>query len=298
MRFIISLIFLLLCICSAAQDTTVPVVAPVDTPVVQSPALLQKDTAVAVVAVPSFDSCRNYILTKLLKLNTTAKAELMVEREKTRNGVEWLFYYTIALGLIFGLLKIVYSRYFNDVFRVFFRTSLRINQIREQLVQSGLQSLLFNGYFALTFGLYLYLLMEYFQVPVLLNKQLMIIGISAIIGLMYLGKYLVLQTSGWLFGIKSATKTYMFIVFLINKVIGIIILPFIIAIAFSTTEIAGVAVTLSLAIVAALFLYRFLRAYAPVQAEMKVDRFHFFLFFLAFEVAPILIIYRGLIRFL
>jgi MFS family permease len=297
MRFIISLFFLLIGCCSVAQDTTVQIVPAGDTPVVQSPALKQIDTIATVAPVPSFDSCRNYIITRLLKLNTTAKAELVVEREKTRNGVEWLFYYVIALGLLFGVLKLSYPRYFNDVFRVFFRTSLRINQIREQLVQSGLQSLLFNSYFALTFGLYLYLLMEYFEVPVLLNKQIMLIGISAIIGLMYFGKYLILRMSGWLFGIKSATKTYAFIVFLINKVIGIIILPFIIIIAFSTAEIAAVAVTLSLAIVAALFLYRFLRAYAPVQAEMKVERFHFFLFFLAFEVAPILIIYKSFVRF-
>ncbi len=296
MRLIISLFLLFTFFRSVAQDTTEQKTLIVDTAGVQKP-VFKEDTVTAVSVVPSFDSCRNYILSRLLQLNTTAKADMMVEKEKKRENNEWLFYYITGLALIFGLLKISYSRYFNDVFRVFFRTSLRVNQIREQLVQSGLQSLLFNIYFALSFGLYLYLLMGYFKVPVVLNKQVMLFGISAIIGLLYVGKYLVLQVSGWLFGIESATKTYSFIVFLINKVIGIVILPFIAIIAFSGKEIAAVAVTASLAIVTALFLYRFLRAYAPVQAEMKVERFHFFLFFLAFEVAPLLLIYKGFVRF-
>lgn len=297
MRFIISLFLLFVFFSSAAQDTAVPKQPVADT-VLAQPLPAKTDTVAAVSVVPSFDSCRNYILSRLLLLNITAKAEYMVEKEKQREHNEWLFYYIVGVALIFGLLKLSYSRYFDDIFKVFFRTSLRVNQIREQLAQSGLQSLLFNIYFALTFGLYLYLLMEYFNVPVIVNKQVMLFGLSVIIGIMYFGKYLVLQVSGWLFGIKSATKTYAFIVFLINKVIGIVVLPFIIIIAFSGREIAAIAVTASLAVVTGLFLYRFLRAYAPVQAEMRVERFHFFLFFLAFEAAPLLLLYKGFVRFL
>jgi Domain of unknown function (DUF4271) len=200
--------------------------------------------------------------------------------------------------LLFGLLRITYLRYFSDMFRVFFRTSLRVNQIREQLVQSGLQSLLFNLFFAVVSGTYVYLLMSYFDVSVKLPDLFIPLVTTVTIALMYLGKYVFLQVSGWLFGMKNAAETYSFIVFLINKIVGVVLLPFLFVIAFAEKELAGIAITVSLVVVVGLFLYRFLRAYRPVQAEIKVGRFHFFIFFLAFEIAPLLVIYKLILGFL
>jgi Domain of unknown function (DUF4271) len=114
---------------------------------------------------------------------------------------------------------------------------------------------------------------------------------------LYLGKYLFLKLSGWLFSINAATETYTFIVFLINKVAGIAILPFIIVIAFSGAGIVAVAISLSLVMVVGLFLYRFLRAYQPVQSAIQLSRLHFFIFFMAVEIAPLLLIYKVLLRF-
>lgn len=266
---------------------------------------VQVDTAATITAnqpdsniksiVPSFDSARNYIIQKLLRLNVKSSGVFVIQKEKIYSSRDWLFYYILALLLIFGVMRISYARYFKDLFRFFFRTSLRINQIREQLVQSGLQSLMFNVFFALSFGLYIYLLVNYFNASVQVNPLLVPLIATASLLVLYAGKYVFLKLSGWIFSIGNATETYTFIVFLINKVAGIAILPFIVLIAFTQTQIAAVSITLSLAIVAGLFIYRFLRSYQPVQAEVKVSRIHFLIFFLAIEIAPLLLIYKVLI---
>ena len=110
---------------------------------------------------------------------------------------EWLFYYILGLSLLFGLLRLSYLRYFNDMFRVFFRTSLRVNQIREQLVQSGLQSLLFNLFFAVAAGTYVYLLIDYFDVSIQVPELFIPLITAGVIALLYLGKYIFLHFSGW-----------------------------------------------------------------------------------------------------
>lgn len=293
MRLILFLLLLSFYITVSAQDTSI---------VQQKPdsitATVIKDTAQQLQApLFSFDSSYKTILAKS-RLKLFAKPQFQIEREKQVEEKDWLFYYILGIALLFGLLRITYLRYFSDMFRVFFRTSLRVNQIREQLVQSGLQSLLFNLFFAVVAGTYVYLLMSYFNVSVKLPELFIPLVTTVTIGLMYLGKYVFLQVSGWLFGMKNAAETYSFIIFLINKIVGIILLPFLFVIAYAERELAGVAITISLVVVVGLFLYRFLRAYRPVQAEIKVGRFHFFIFFLAFEIAPLLVIYKLILGFL
>jgi len=41
--------------------------------------------------------------------------------------------------------------------------------------------------------------------------------------------------------------------------------------------------------------YRFIISYRPVRSEIKVNRFHFFLYLCAFEIAPLLLIYKVLL---
>jgi hypothetical protein len=294
MRFFLSLFLLFVQFTVTAQDTSVVQQKP-DTVSAQ----VIKDTVQQLQVKPSvsFDSSYKAILAKS-RLNLFAKPQFQIEKEKQAVKKDWLFYYILGIALLFGLLRISYLRYFGDMFRVFFRTSLRVNQIREQLVQSGLQSLLFNLFFAVAAGTYVYLLISYFHVSVKLPDLFIPLVTTAAIALLYLGKYVFLQVSGWLFGMKNAAETYSFIVFLINKIVGIILLPFLFVIAFAEKELAGVAITISLVVIVGLFLYRFLRAYSPVQAEIKVGRFHFFIFFLAFEIAPLLVIYKLVVGFL
>ncbi len=296
LRFFIVFFLLVGSVALRAQDSNAVQQTAADT--IKADTIHQNQIAAAPPsATISFDSSRNYIIKKMLRFNTQSKGEFVIQQPKQLANKDWLFYYILGLLLMFGVLRLTYARYFKDLFRFLFRTSLRVNQIKEQLVQSGLQSLLFNIFFAFSFGVYAYLLASYFQSSLQVSAWLIPIGATLCLLLLYLGKYVFLHLSGWVFGIKTATETYTFIVFLINKVAGIVILPFIIVIAFSTKSIVPVAVTVSLIMVVILFLYRFLRAYQPIQSEIKLSRIHFFIFFLAIEIAPLLLIYKVLVRF-
>ena len=288
MRLILLLsMFLFAGAASVAQDSAVRTSAAADTI-----AASMRNAPVT----PPYDSCRQLVLQQV-RLNISAPGEFFLQKEKISIHKDWLFYYILGLLLFFGVLRVSYPRYLNDLFRFFFRTSLRVNQIREQLAQSGLQSLLFNIFFALAFGVYVYLVAIHFKASVKTEEWLLPFVATVSLLLLYAGKYFFLKASGWLLNIHAATEAYTFIVFLINKVAGIVILPFLIVLAFSPLAISNIVVTISVALVLVLFLYRFLRAYQPVQAEIKVSRFHFLMYLLAVEVAPLLLIYKLLSRF-
>jgi Domain of unknown function (DUF4271) len=209
---------------------------------------------------------------------------------------DWMFY--LFCGLLFALafLRIVFNKYFNDLFRVFFNTSIRQRQIRDQLQQAPLPSLLFNIFFAFSGGIFIFFLLRHYKANIDLNKWLLI-GVCIVgLGALYLGKHLLLKLIGWVFGWEKGVETYLFIVFLVNKIIGILLLPFIVLLAFSPPTVQGIIVTISIIGLLVVFIYRFVRAYSSIRNELRISQLHFFLYVCAFEVVPLLLIYRLLMQ--
>jgi len=201
-------------------------------------------------------------------------------------------FYVLAMAFLFlGLLKTIYSRYFNNLLRVFFNTSLRQNQLKDQLLQAKLPSLLFNILFVLVGGLYLYFLL--IKLGMVKDTSLLFLGICVgAITLVYTGKLLILQLAGWLTGFKQDAEVYIFLVFLVNKVLSIILLPMVVLIAFTDTNIRQVAMLSSIVLVLFMLILRFLRSFGHFQQKLKMSGFHFLIYILAIEVLPIFLIYK------
>jgi hypothetical protein len=220
---------------------------------------------------------------------------LPVSNFRIVRGKELIFYVLVFLLMVFGLLRRAFPKYFSDLFRLFFRTTLKQRQIREQLMQTPLPSLLLNGFFVVSAGLYLAFILRYFELDPVNNFWLLFfyccVGLSAA----YLVKFIGLKISGWLFNMGEAANSYIFIVFIVNKMIGILLLPFLIILAFTTGNLYTVGITLSWCLIAGLIVYRFILTYSAIRNQVKVNPFHFFLYLLAFEVAPLLLVYKGLL---
>lgn len=214
---------------------------------------------------------------------------------KEFRGKELLFYVIIALLIVFALLRMAFSKYFTDLFRVFFRTTMKQRQISEQLIQSPLPSLLLNMFFVASAGLYIAFLFGYFHfMPV---DNFWILYMYTCIGLcvIYLVKFVGLKLCGWLFNMRQAADSYIFIVFIINKMIGLFLLPVLPILAFSPDPLYSIAIMISWCGIGGLLLYRFILGYSAVRNEVRFNLFHFFLYICAFEIAPLLLIYRALL---
>lgn len=210
-----------------------------------------------------------------------------------------LFYLICGLMFLLGCIHLAFGKYFYNLFRLVFRnSSFRQKQMREQLLQSPLASLLLNIFFVLAAGVYIILLLQHYnKVPP--NGFWLLLGLSiATIAILYISKFILLKLIGLVFTIREPMETYSFIVFLINKIIGLTLLPLLIVIAFSNPGLQQSAITLSYLLIAILLIFRYLIAWNSIGKEVKVTRFHFFLYLCAFEIAPLLLIYRGLSEFI
>lgn len=230
-----------------------------------------------------------------LPFNETPVQSNLYRREQADN--EFMFYFLVGLLLYFACIKLFFGKYLDNLITLFFRATMRHQQIREQLLQTPLPSLLLNILFVVSGGFYLSLLARHYGFTVFGDFWITFVYAILFVSAIYIGKYIVLKMIGWIFNISSATDTYIFIVFLVNKVIGIFLLPIVILMSFSSQVLLPVLISLSYVMLVVFLGYRFLNAFRPIRTEIKVTRFHFFLYLCAFEIAPLLLICKVLLAY-
>ena len=221
----------------------------------------------------------------------------IIMQEKKVNGSEKFFYLLVILFFYYGLIRVIFSKYLGDLFTLFFRATLRQQQLREQLLQNPLPSLLLNIQFLVTGSLYAALLARYNNILNQTELWLLCLYSLGLLVSIYIVKFLTLKTMGWILRLSRATDVYLFIVFMVNKMAGIFLLPVLLLLAFPYPPIIPAIIALSLFVLALLLGYRFFVSFRLVRNEIKLNLFHFFLYLCAFEIAPLLLIYKALLTF-
>lgn len=222
----------------------------------------------------------------------------LLEDAREAKGKEFLFYTLCVIVLILGLFRTFYSHYFNNLFRVFFNTSLRQTQLTDQLMQAKLPSFILNIFFVLAAGIYVWLLFMHFHPPRLISKRLLlpfcIIGVATL----YFLKFCILKFMGWISDIRPVTDNYIFIIFLINKITGILLVPFIIVLAFSMPQWINAVATVSLLVLGLFFLSRYVKSYGVIERKIPINPFHFIIYIIGAEVLPLVVIYKVAVDYL
>jgi Domain of unknown function (DUF4271) len=231
-------------------------------------------------------------------LNINAEPVSLPVNLKTDKSDNTFFYLLAVVVLVLAFLKYIFSRYFTNLFRVFFNTSLRQNQITDQLLQAKLPSFLFNIFFVISAGIYAYLILLQYGLFIADNKWVAVFSSIGLMGILYFTKYCTLKFTGWLTGLTEVVDIYVFMIFLINKIIGILLVPFIVILAFADVPIVKIATLVSIISIGIFLLLRFFRSYGLVQNQLKISKFHFILYIISLEILPLMLIYKGLMIYL
>lgn len=216
---------------------------------------------------------------------------------KKENTKDYLFYLLLGIVALLAFIKVSFSKYFKNLFRLFFQTSLRQKQTREQLLQDTLASLLINCLFLLSAGLFITLLMLY-KGWLQMNFWNLYAYSTLVLLLIYTGKYLFISFSGWVFNNKEAAQGYIFLVSMVNRIMGVLLIPFTVFLAFAATNLSTIVITASIGLVILLLLYRYLVSFGSLRNDLKINAFHFFLYLCAIEILPLLLIYKLLVNYI
>jgi hypothetical protein len=208
------------------------------------------------------------------------------------------FYLLLFLCLMLGLIRFIDTRYFLNLWRAFWNPTLSNRQLKDQLQGSGLPDILMNIFFTISCGSYIYYVVRFFTPhhSGIIAPSLLIIMLIAGTGLIYLAKYAAIRFSGWAFRVEGITDHYLFNVFLINKVLGITLIPFIIILAFADHDWAQQVVIISFIVSGILLLNRYLRSWQVFGTFFHFSKFHFFMYLCASELLPLAVLMKLLVK--
>ena len=260
-----------------------------------------KIDTVAIAAVTPLDPTHfaiNKILLNNRFINVKDASVFFIEEARHPSGKEFLFYSLCFVVLILGIFKTFYSNYFKNLFRVFFNTSLRQTQLADQLLQAKLPSFILNIFFTITTGIYIWLLFNHYHPPRLISSKLLLPFCILSVALLYFIKFCLLKFMGWVSDIQQTTDNYIFAIFLVNKIAGILLVPIIILLAFLKTEWLSVITDLSFMILGLFFLSRYIKSYGAIEKKMPLNPFHFIIYIAGAEIIPLIIIYKVAIDYL
>jgi hypothetical protein len=208
------------------------------------------------------------------------------------------FYLLLFLCLMLGLIRFMDTRYFLNLWRAFWNPTLSNRQLKDQLQGSGLPNLLMNVFFTFAGGAYIYYVVRFFTPhhSGVIPPSLLIILLITGTGLIYLAKYAAIRFSGWAFRVEGITEHYLFNIFLVNKVLGITLIPFIIILAFADHQWAQQVVIISFIISGALLLNRYIRSWEVFGSFFQYSKFHFFMYLCASELLPLAVLMKLLVK--
>lgn len=297
----------------APRDTTRRTVTPrpprpqprpvvIDTPVIPVDTLANRDTVAAdtIMAAPPviFIDTTNYqAYFRHPHLGFDKPAMYMLMKERPSGSRDRVFYLLVALLFFVAFTRLLFPKYFQNTFRLFFQTSFRQKQTRDQLAQQSLGSLLLNLLFFISGAIYLTLVLEYYQLTGFPFWRPLFYSLLLLAGL-YIGKFLFLSFAGWVFNAKEGAETYIFIVFLINKIIGVMLIPFILVIAFAEASLVQAAVSASVILLLMLFVYRYFVSLQSFRKDLHINPFHFFLYLCGVEIVPLLVIGKAVFNYI
>jgi hypothetical protein len=241
--------------------------------------------------LPTVEHKATFLYTKNWIDSAASPQKTGVAFAKKRNDTN--FYIVLGVLLFFGLMNVVFSKYIKELWIISFKSSFRTGGLKAQLSANLLASLVSNIFFCLTIGLFLFIITRWQQVIIVHNQWLQLLICIVAVAILYIVKFLSLQFLGVLFQQKKLMEDYIFIVFLSNKLIGMILLPVVCFLLINQFWEQPI-IVLTTCIIVTLIIYRYLISYVAVGKRLEISKFHFFIYLCSAELLPLLILFKVL----
>ncbi|NND09420.1 MAG: DUF4271 domain-containing protein [Saprospiraceae bacterium] len=148
---------------------------------------------------------------------------------------------------------------------------------------------LFYLLFSLNLGFFLYMLSSRWNLPYE-PTVLLLLGCIVIVIVIYLTKQIVLQILSATFPVEKEAQLYGFVTMLINNLLGLILVPINLLVAFAPPEVSKWALWFGIAAIVIFYFFRQLKGLFISGKFIASYQFHFFLYLCTAEIAPLLIL--------
>lgn len=230
------------------------------------------------------------------KFGLNKRSVKYIDEPHVHEDKDVIFYVLIGILTVLAAVAWFFSDYIFSLFQSFAQPGYRLSLTSENYALGYFPAFLLNILFVVASAIFLAFL-TYESITRFTFWELF--GLYAIaIALIYIFKILILRLSGYLFNSVYAAKLYEHVIFTVNKLIGLLLIPLVWMISFSASPQTDMTVRNIFSafsfILILLLLYRYLASFSIIKRDINIRPFHFFIYLCAIEIIPVLIIYKYL----
>ena len=141
-------------------------------------------------------------------------------------------------------------------------------------------------------GIFAFLLMSYFGVKSPYGQSVTFLLCIGGVAAVFILKHIVLYIIAHVFPIEKEMKTYNFIVLTAGVLLGLILMPLNVLIAYSPMGLSEIFIYLTFGVIGLVYLVRSLRSLTIATPYLMENRFHFLLYLCTVEIAPLMILVK------
>lgn len=207
---------------------------------------------------------------------------------------DWLTISLVVMVVFFTWFRLFYYKIFKQLITSYFNMTASNQIVRDESYLLQRASLVISIISYLLGGLFLY------QISVLYDWQIYwlqkglvrFVLFSLLIAISYSVKMILLRVLSVVFNQEKAAGAYIFNLFLMIMMAGLILFPANVFLAYSNTSVKHWAAIASTILLALMFLFRITRAVRIWFAIPQFSFFYLFLYLCTFEVAPLLVVWK------
>lgn len=211
-----------------------------------------------------------------------------------KQNPDWFTIILVTIIIAVTLLKVFYSKIFFQIFKAFVNNNTANQIVRDENLLVQRASILLSVICYLVFALFTYKITQFYNYENQYVGQgfIKFLFIAIFIGISYSVKIITLKLFGNIFNYEKPTVSYIFNLFLINNVLGIVLLPLLIILTYFNSDYFIYILKLCIAIIILFYLYRLIKGVLIWTSIPRYNLFYLFLYICALEIAPLLIIYK------
>ncbi|MEZ5040963.1 MAG: DUF4271 domain-containing protein [Saprospiraceae bacterium] len=141
-------------------------------------------------------------------------------------------------------------------------------------------------------GIFLFLLLKYHHITFTNYPILLLTGCVLLISLLFFLKHLLLAVVGGIFPVTKETSIYSFTIMVYCIMLGLVLAPVNLMIAYAPDELANILILGSLFFIVSLYVIRGFRGLLLANDYLRFNIFHFLLYICTVEIVPVLVLYK------
>ena len=210
----------------------------------------------------------------------------------TRSG--FLFWTILVMMILLALLVTLYRSLIVKIYRAFTNENILKLLQREQSGIISVPYLFLYILFIISAGIFTFQVAFYYETLPFEFKYLAYC--TLVVAGFFLLKHSLLKILGFIFPISKEVAQYNFTIIIFSIILGIVLIPFNIFIAFAQDFLTKPGIFTAFAAILAIYLFRALRGIFIGSKFLALHKFHFFMYLCAVEIAPFLILVKILLN--